>query len=211
MALTYERKKRTQTNIIQTIITVILLCAVFLAMVSYFYKSAEDEAYENLHVQTKQIKDDMELQLLSDRENLATMANFAAKLHSDGEGYDLMFESFKPIGLIENIGILNPDNTFVTNMGSVSLDGQISFEEEKAKGEYISGRVPDLTRDNYEIIRSAVPIKNDDDVVGILYGVIKLDDIGEKYNQMAKELDAQLLFGHDFQQIQEWAAKGWIE
>ena len=192
MALTYERKKRTQTNIIQTIITVILLCAVFLAMVSYFYKSAEDEAYENLYMQTKQIKDDMELQLLSDRENLATMANFAAKLHSDGEGYDLMFESFEPIGLIENIGILNPDNTFVTNMGSVSLDGQISFEEEKAKGEYISGRVPDLTRDNYEIIRSAVPIKNDDDVVGILYGVIKLDDIGEKYNQMAKELDAQL-------------------
>ena len=192
MAITYERKKHKQTNIIQTIITVVLLCTVFLTMVSYFYKSAENEAYENLHVQTKQIKDDMQLQLLSDRENLATMANFAAKLYSDGESYNLMFESFKPIGLIENIGILNPDNTFVTKTGSVNLDGKISFEEEKEKGEYISGRVPDLTRDNYEIIRSAVPIKNGDDVVGILYGVIKLDVIGKKYNKMAKELDAQL-------------------
>ncbi len=192
MALTYERKKHKQTNIIQTVVTVILLCIVFLAMVSYFYKSAEDEAYENLHIQTKQIKDDMELQLLSDRENLATMASFAAKLYSDGENYNIMFESFKPIGLIENIGILNADNTFVTKAGSISLDGRISFEEEKKKGEYISGRVKDLTRDNYEIIRSAVPIKNGDDVVGILYGVIKLDVIGKKYNKMAKELDAQL-------------------
>ena len=192
MAITYEQKKHKQTNIIQTVITVILLCIVFLTMVSYFYKRAENEEYENLHVQTKQIKDDMELQLLSDRENLATMANFAAKLYSDGESYNLMFESFKPIGLIENIGILNPDNTFVTKAGSISLDGRISFEEEKTKGEYISGRVKDLTKDNYEIIRSAVPIKNGDDVVGILYGVIKLDVIGKKYNKMAKDLDAQL-------------------
>jgi len=192
MALTYERKKHKQTNTIQTVITVILLCVVFLTMVSYFYKSAENEAYENLHVQTKQIKDDMQLQLISDRENLATMANFAAKLHSDGESYNLMFDSFKPIGLIENIGILNPDNTFITKAGSINLDGRISFEEEKTKGEYISGRVKDLTKDNYEIIRSAVPIKNGDDVVGILYGVIKLDVIGEKYTKMAKELDAQL-------------------
>ncbi|MBR2404330.1 MAG: GGDEF domain-containing protein [Clostridia bacterium] len=165
---------------------------IFLTVVSYFYASAENEAYESLHVQTKQIKDDMQLQLLSDRENLATMANFAAKLYSDGESYNLMFESFKPIGLIENIGILTPDNTFVTKVGSVNLDGRISFEEEKARGEYISARVKDITRDNYEIIRSAVPIKIGNDVVGILYGVIKLDVIGQRYNKMAKELDAQL-------------------
>jgi len=191
MAVTYG-KKRKQTNILQTVVTVVLLCTVFLSMVSYFYRSAEAEAYENLHVQTKQIKDDMQLQLISDRENLATMANFAAKLYSDGESYNLMFESFKPIGLIENIGILNPDNTFVTKAGTIDLDGLISFNEEKAKGEYISGRVQDLTQDNYEIIRSAVPIKTRNGVVGILYGVIKLDVIGEKYNKMARELDAQL-------------------
>ena len=120
------------------------------------------------------------------------MANFAAKLYSDGESFDLMFNSFEPIGLIENIGILMPDNTFVTKDGKINLDGKISFEEEAAKGEYISGRVKDLTRDNYEIIRSAVPIKVGNNTVGVLYGVIKLDVIGKKYGSMAKELDAQL-------------------
>lgn len=192
MAVKYGKKKHRKNNIIYTIVSAILLCAVFLTMVSYFYRVAENEAYEELHMQTKQIKDDMQLQLMSDRENLVTMANFAAKLYQDGESYDRMFASFKPIGLIDNIGILNPDNTFVTKVGTINLNGRISFENEKLKGEYISGRVKDLTRDNYEIIRSAVPITVDGDTVGILYGVINLDVIGEKYNNMAKELDAQL-------------------
>ncbi len=196
MTVKYGRKQHRQNNIIYTIIAAILLFVVFITMVSYFYNAAEDEAYETLHIQTKQIKDDMELQLLSDRENLATMANFAAKLYSDGESFNLMFDSFKSIGLIENIGILMPDNTFVTKAGSIDLNGKISFEEEKAKGEYISGRVKDITRENYEIIRSAVPIKSDGNTVGILYGVIKLDVLENKYNNMAKELDAQL-FVHD--------------
>ena len=196
MAIKYGKKQHIKNNILYTIIAAILLCIVFLTTVSCFYYVAEDEAYENLHMQTKQIKDDMELQLLSDRENLATMANFAAKLYSDGENFDLMFNSFKPIGLIENIGILMPDNTFITKAGTLNLNGQISFDEEAAKGEYISGRVKDLTRDNYEIIRSAVPIKVNGNTVGILYGVIKLYVLENKYNNMAKELDAQL-FVHD--------------
>ena len=127
MAKTQGQKR--QNNIIYTIITAVLLCVVFLTMVSHLYVSAKNEAEENLHVQTKQIKDDIILQLISDRENLSTMANFAAKLYSDGESYDLMFDSFKPIGLIENIGILTPDNNFVTKAGSVDLNGKISFED----------------------------------------------------------------------------------
>ena len=192
MEIKYGKKQHRKHNLLYTVITAILLCIVFLTTVSYFYYAAEDEAYENLRMQTKQIKDNMQLQLLSDRENLATMANFAAKLYSDGESFDLMFNSFEPIGLIENIGILMPDNTFVTKVGTLNLNGQISFEEEATKGEYISGRVKDLTKDNYEIIRSAVPIKVNGNTVGILYGVIKLDVIGKKYGSMAKELDAQL-------------------
>lgn len=192
MAETYKRTKKKHVNILFTFITVILISSVLLITVASFYIYAKEEAYEMLHIQTKQIKDDLSLQIKSDRENLITMANFASKLYSDGESFDIMFESFKPIGLFSNIGILNPDNTFVTKVGSIDLNGLISFEEEAARGEYISGRVPDLTREGKEIIRSAVPVKADGKVVGILYGVIYLDTIGDKYNNMAKELDAQL-------------------
>ncbi len=192
MATTYARKKHRQNNIVYTLIATVLICVVFLSMVRSFYMEAENEAYEMLHIQTKQIKDDLTLQIKSDRENLVTMANFAAKLYADGESYGRMFDSFKPIGLLSNIGILTPGNTFVTKMGTMDLSGKISFEDEMARGEYISGRIPDLTGADKEIIRSAVPIKVQDETVGILYGVIHLDKIGEKYTTMAKELDAQL-------------------
>ncbi len=192
MAIKYGKRKTKQNNVLYTVITAILISAVFFFTVSSFYVRAEDEAYDMLHIQTKQIKDDLTLQIKSDRENLATMANFAAKLYADGENYDLMFDSFKPIGLFSNIGILNPDNTFVTKVGKIDLNNKISFKDEALKGEYITGRVEDLTRAGKEIIRSAVPIKVNDETVGVLYGVILLETIGEKYNKMAVELDAQL-------------------
>ena len=192
VATKYGKKRYEKKNIIYTIITAVLIISLFSVMVSSFYENAEEEAYEMLHIQTKQIKDDLTLQIKSDRENLVTMANFAAKLYADGEGYSLMFESFKPIGMFSNIGILNPDNTFTTRVGTLDLNGKISFYEEAARGEYISGRIPDLTGAGKEIIRSAVPIKHQGKVIGILYGVIHLETIGAKYNKMAKELDAQL-------------------
>ncbi len=192
MANNYRRKKQKYSNIFCVIATIIILCTVYLCVVGNFYTSAEKEAKEVLHLQTKQIKDSIELQLVSDRENLQTMAGFASKLYSDGEGYDLLFESFKPIGLIANIGILNPDNTLETKAGTVNLDGKISFEEEAKRGGYISGRVKDLTNDDNELIRSAVPITHKGETVGMLYGVIKLEDIDNKYSEMVEELNAQL-------------------
>ena len=192
MAIKFGFKKIKRSYGLQTVVTAVALCVVFLAMVGNLYNNAEEDAYENLHMQTKQIKDNITLQLLSDRENLQTMANFAAKLYKDGENYDLMFASFKPIGLIENIGILKPDNVFVIKAGSVDLNGLISFEEEARRGAYISGRVKDLTRENFELVRSAVPIVVDGETVGILYGVIHLEKLSERYGAMAQELDGQL-------------------
>ena len=192
MAKRYDRKKQNRANILYTIIASILICSVFIGMVDYLYSQTEEVAYENLHVQTQQIKDDIILQLISDRENLETMANFAAKLYSDGSDYSLLFDSFKSIGMIENIGILNPDNTLSTKNGTTSLDGTISFEEEKKKGVYISGKTGDLTKEDYMLMRSAVPIVSNGETVGILYGAIKPEKLAARYNEKIDELDAQL-------------------
>ncbi len=192
MAKTYQKKEEKQNNILHTVITAVLICAVFLAMVTSFYFGAENEAYEMLHIQTKQIKDDLTLQLKSDRENLVTMANFAAKLYAGGESYSLMFDSFKPIGLFSRIGILNPDGTFITKDETVDLSGKISFEEEARKGEHITGRTESYSKPGEKVVRSVVPIQVDGETVGMIYGIIKIETINERYNNMAQELDAQL-------------------
>ena len=192
MAITYERKKQRQNNILYTIVAAVLICAVFLAMVLSFFIKAEDDAYEMLHIQTKQIKDDLTLQLKSDRENLITMANFASKLYADGKGYERMFDSFKPIGLFSRIGILNPDGTFITKDGTYDLSGQISFEEQALLGEHITGRTYSYSMPDEQVVRSSVPIRVNGETVGIMYGIIKIETINRKYSNMAKELDAQL-------------------
>ena len=185
-------KNKNGKYVAYTVITFVILTALFLSLASYLYIDTEERAMETLHVQTKQIKDDLTLQMLSDRENLATMANFASKLYLDGEDYSLLFESFKPIGLISNIGILTKNNTFITKNGTIDLNTQISFVEEVEKGAYFSGRVHDLTNVDYERVRSAVPMVANGETIGVLYGIIRLESIKERYIGIATELDAQL-------------------
>ena len=192
MAITYERKKHRQNNFIYTIVAAVLICALFFSMIVSFYFKADSEAYEMLHIQTKQIKDDITLQLKSDKENLITMANFASKLYARGESYNIMFDSFKPIGLYSRIGILNPDGSFMTKDDIIDLSGKISFEEEALKGEHITGRTTSYSVPGEKVVRCAVPIKVNEETVGMIYGIITIEAINKKYNNMAKELDAQL-------------------
>jgi len=167
-----NKSRRIRIRIISTFITALLLFSISIAVVNYTYDTAKKSGYENLHIQTKEIKEDLELQLISDTENLQTMANFAAKLHANGESMDIMLKSFKTIGLIEEVGVLFPDNSLVTRTGTFPVTSEVSFDEEVKKAPYISGLVNDLTVENRKIVRNCVPIIVEGEVVGILYGVI---------------------------------------
>lgn len=192
MPIRYAKKKRRSTVVVYTILTVLLISFAFSGVIAGMYVSTEEEAKEMLHIQTKQIKDDLTLQMVSDRENLITMSNFASKLHTDGESYDRLFESFKPIGLFANIGIMTPENTFITKDGEFDLNGKISFADQEKLGIHISERSNAITGDYGQVIRSGVPIVSNGKTVGILYGIIPVKTINDRYRQMASELDAQL-------------------
>ena len=183
---------RSLGRVFYTILTAVVICVVTVVMLGYIYRFSEEEAFEKLHMETRGIKNDINLQMISDRENLTTMANFASKLYSDGESFDLLFQSFEEIGLIKDIGILVPGNNLITKMGITNIGETLSFEEEMQKGEYISGRISDMTIEEREIIRSAVPIKVGEEVVAVLYGLIELAELEEKYAPQAEELGAQL-------------------
>ena len=190
MTVRFEAKK---WNILYSTITALLLiCIVFAVLMNYFYHDAENKAYDELRTEAVYIKKDLSIRIKADRRNLVNLANFAATLYADGRSYDIMLSSFEPIGLVSNIGILNPDNTFVTKRGIIDLTGKISFEAEAEKGEYISGRMINLTIGEKEIIRCAAPIISDGKTVGILYGGISLDTISSKYKDYVSGLNAQL-------------------
>jgi len=175
------------------LLTVVILCAAIVIMILHVYNSVEEEAYEKLHLETQQIKRDVNLQMYSDRENLMTMANFAAKLYERGEKYELLFKSFEEIGLFEDVRILSSDNVLLTKMGKKRMESDISFDEEVKKGMYISGRVKDLINNNREVVRSVVPVKTDNgETVGIIYGVIDLQKFEERYLDDVRSINADL-------------------
>ena len=57
MTKKFTKKRHKHNDVIYTIITAVLLIAILSNMINYFYQKAEDDAYENLHIQTNQIKD----------------------------------------------------------------------------------------------------------------------------------------------------------
>lgn len=192
MAKTYRRSGRKQNNLLYTIIASVLICTLLLSMVASLYSQAEAEAYEMLHIQTKQIKDDLILQLKSDQENLSTMASFASKLNARGEDYTIMFDSFKPIGLYSRIGILTPECKFITKDGTIDLSDRMNFEQEVSLGAHITGRTYSYSVPDEQVVRASVPFYVNGRPAGIMYGIVKIEDINNKYRNMAGELGAQL-------------------
>lgn len=188
-----EKTRISRKNLIYTAVALLLLALVLVYMVFYMLEHTKEEAYANLKAQTVSIESDINLQMISDRENLMTMANFASSLYKEGKDFSLLFASFEEIGMLEKVRILLPDGTYMTKKGNSYVGDKISFEAEAARGEYVSGRVPDLMDPKTEVVRSAVPIRSDGKVVGILYGVISLPYLEERFGTEAKNLSADLL------------------
>ncbi|MBQ4088072.1 MAG: GGDEF domain-containing protein [Clostridia bacterium] len=194
-----EKAQKTQktrisyASLFYTGVALIMLVVVLFSMVFFMVQHTEEEAYSNLRVQTESLKSNINLQMISDRENLLTMASFASKLYADGESYALLFDSFEEIGLLESVGILSPDGTFTTKAGVSDASAYLSFEEEAKKGEYISGRIKDITNPDVEIVRSAVPVVSGGETVAMLYGAVDLQKLENFFGEKAKMQEADLL------------------
>ena len=113
-ALKNKRRRRVIKSEIHTILATVLSCLVFLISINNVYHNAESEGFNYLHMQTRQVKENLRLHILSDRETLSSIAGIAGKLYERGEDISMVLNSFEPFGLVENIGILMPDNTLVT-------------------------------------------------------------------------------------------------
>ena len=188
-----EKRKRRLDIVIYTAIAVLLLCAVMWIIINHVYESSERAAYEKLHLETMQIKSDINQQMESDMETLITMADFASRLYHQGENFDLVFRSFRENGLFEKIGILMPDDSFIIEYGKLDIGDKLSFEEESKKGRYISGRVKDLTDDEVDIVRCNIPIRAENgDIVAILCGVINLKTFENRYVNKLNAMNADL-------------------
>lgn len=192
MSLKQVKTKKTSKILIYSIITSIILLLLLMSAAMQIEENTLNQAREQLHIETSQIKEDITLQINSDRENLHTIASFASTLHKEGKDFHIVFDSFESIGLIEKLVIMLPDNTCISKKGKFTVNNDMTFEDELKKGEYTSGRVPSFTPPKRNVVRNAVHIKHNGEVVGILYGITELEELQNRYATIVNDLNAQL-------------------
>ncbi len=172
-----------RARVIYTAITILLLAAVFVATIGYIYTIAEKNAYTQLAARSDSIKEELNLQIESDRKNIVTMSELAVSLYKENgvDGLKTLIASFKAIGLVDNIGILLPSNELITRIGVFTADdSELSFAEEAERGAYTSGRIADVTNPERAVVRLAHPLKIDGITIAMLYGTIPLETLKER-------------------------------
>ncbi len=178
-----------KNHIIYSFVMGLLLACVIASIISYMYAHSKKEVFERLRLETLRQKESISLQITSDRETLSSMAMLIGVNYNDTSGYVEVCKSFKPFGLCYEIGILVPGDILITKHGTTDVAGKLSFEEEKAKGVYVSGRETDVTNPEITNIRSVVPITDaDGNTKAILFGTISAQDFSDYYKkQLSRE------------------------
>ncbi len=168
-------------GIIYTVVMLVLLLTAILGIVRTVYDNAEEEAFSKLDLETMQYKKSISVQIISDRETLASMANLIGEKYDISE-YNKVCQNFEDVGLCTDIGLLVPGDILITKRGELNVSGKLSFEEEKLKGSYISGRMADVTGSDKDIIRNVVPVADKNgNIKAILFGIISADNMTEYY------------------------------
>lgn len=78
--------------------------------------------------------------------------------------------------------LLRPDNTMLYADGSVQdVSSTLNFSAEAAAGSYISNMAQSAQKTDEVVVRHAVPVIRNGKTIYILYSVIRLSDLAEKY------------------------------
>ncbi len=187
-----DKSRNNYSSVIATAIAVLCICTVVITMIIHVFHYSEEQSFEKLKTDAARIRDEINLQFVSDRENLQTMANFASKLYEDEEGYAMLLQSFEKIGFIEAIGILTEDGIMMTDGKAVDVSDVLDFKSEAEKGAYISGELGDIFSSKHTVIRNAVPVTYKDETVAMLYGTVRPSFIRDKYVERVRRNNAEM-------------------
>lgn len=111
----------------------------------------------------------------ADSEHLEVLADLLGEIMADHpESLPMYLTGFEKRGTIDLMEVLLPDNRLLTSVGEFDASGVFDFEQEAARGQYVSGRSESVIYKGRPVQRKAVPIRVDEEIVGILYGVIDL-------------------------------------
>ena len=185
-----KNSKLKEKNIVAAI--AVILLTVVMMIVSYIriYQITEENCLDRMQEAVDNIMDDISNKF--DRDSL--MLNALAEIISNEEELDAssirpIIEQFTPLMTARHIGVLLPGDQIIYGSGNevdASDNDTIHFEEEVALGEHVTDRKkslnPNDNADETMVIRHFVPIKQNGEVVAMLFKSTYLSDLPSTLN-----------------------------
>lgn len=170
--------------IILTAVVVVSLSTLIVTTIGDVNRQVEQECFDKLAYTSKFLADDIKRAADSDRSILTAMAAIISVM--DDPGNEKLCEVLNTYhfdkSYISYTELLFPDNTMLYKGGTVrDVSEMLNFTEEAAAGTYISKQMQSSLDTDEMVIRHAVPVIKNDRTVYVLYGVIRLSEIAEKY------------------------------
>lgn len=163
-------------------VTIMVILALFALsfFVSYQIREMEERAaWASLNRSADRLNEELTRRINIDQEVLLTLAKIINKYeHLDSPEVQALIDGFHTNTLMEHVGLLLPGDRLMFPFRSIGyISGYMSFREEAAKGIHITDRVVDLRDEDHFVLRNFVPIKRDGEIVGMLYGVVNLQNL----------------------------------
>ena len=174
------KKRKISKFVAVTMAIFVVLYAVVFSTSLYVQKTAEQQCYDTLRKSTENLGKEIKNNTYNNQEQLEIIADvIASRGNIDSDQTKHILKSYMTRGEISHLEVLLPDNRVITCDGNyVDASGTLSYAEEVEKGEYVSTNATvDISYGDKKVLKSAVPILQKGETIGILYGITEVNSL----------------------------------
>ncbi len=179
-----KHRKSLLIHMIPLVLVAVATALICLTLYSTVIAEAREDSWNQLTLSADNIANRIYIRIV-DNLNLLHYVSDAIVLKNDIGERDKILEYLNslqssPGTMFSRIDIMTPDGRVMTQDKTVETDSSYSFEELKSRGSYISSRYQDPYTGK-EAIYCVTPIKEEDEVVGLLFGMIECSLLEEEF------------------------------
>lgn len=174
------KKRKISKFVAVTMAIFVVLYAVVFSTSLYVQKATEQQCYGTLRKTTENLGKEIKNNTCNNQEQLEIIADvIASRGNIDFDQTKHILKSYMTRGEISHLEVLLPDNRVITCDGNyVDASGTLSYAEEVEKGEYVSTNATvDISYGDKKVLKSAVPIFQKGETIGILYGITEVNSL----------------------------------
>lgn len=174
------KKRKISKFVAVTMAIFVVLYAVVFSTSLYVQKETEQQCYDTLRKTTENLGKEIKNNTYNNQEQLEIIADvIASRGNIDSDQTKHILKSYMTRGEISHLEVLLPDNRVITCDGNyVDASGTLSYAEEVEKGEYVSTNATvDISCGDKKVLKSAVPILQKGETIGILYGITEVNSL----------------------------------